>query len=1141
MGNLAAVVRMVAQRSLGHRRLFLAMAVGSVLCSALLACVVLYSDTVRDLGLSYQLRSQERFAVDTRIQSTSQRYGPIEYGALRKTTDELVARHTPAFSRGIVHYGRSATFFPTNPGEAVSKDERRLRAHFQWVDSLEQHVRLVEGKFPERASLATAESPPELVEVVIGREAVQVLAASPVGRPVKVGDEFDLYPHWRATAPVRVKIVGIIEPNDITEEYWFGRTDRFALTGSTWETLPFWASEGAIVNTIGGYLPDMDGSLETYIFTDRKSIKASNARRVEGSMGALKADVRARLTTSGVDSQLDSVIKNYREKLFFTRVPLFALMIQIVGIVLFYLIMVSTMVVERQTGEIALLKSRGAGTIQIMMIFLIEGLGITFIATVLGPLLAWAAIAVLGLTPPFKELSEGSLLTVTLTPLSFALALAGGLMALAALLLPAYRATRFSITNYKQQISRPPRQSAFLRYYLDLVLVVIAGFAFYQLRQQGSFVTEGLFGDLSADPILLATPTLFMLMVALVFLRLFPLSLRLVLWCTRALSGPTVSLSLMRMARSPLQHSRLILLLLLATAVGMFAAGFRATLERGYEDRAAYKAGAEVRLVDIRTPSSLPVEAFKTAISTATGSTDLCPVIRANVYYSPQRFKSENLTVLGVPPRFCSVPYWREDFAGPSFAGLLGKLEQNIVAEPPPIAVPPDARYLGFWALNPLPQNVTPMGIRLRDADGSIWEYRVGLEQNVQPAPNTWLFYVADLTRPTNTRPNSSTPNAAERKWVFEAFWVATPGTPPMVSQQVSVYLDDLQTFPATAQFTAGWSRGSLQGGTIIEPFDDISRYELVKGVTTVGDPGALARAQAENGRSGPVARVNFIRGRSGSPLVAFRTLRDSRPLPVLADKKFLERNTKKVGDEIPVFINSQYVTVRIAGTFDLFPTYDPEKKEGLLVADFEALQGAASRVPGAGSNFYANEAWLGDRPATPITKEFLKGKNVAVEGIFDREAILAEQASDPLVAASWEGILFIAFAGVLLVSALGFVTYSGLGAQARSLEFAILRTMGLSGRQILAVVSFEQIFVVVAGVAVGTLLGFPLSRLMIGYMGLTESGRSPLPPLQSVISWQAVLTVYLLLGTVVAATVVTLVALYSRLAVSRALRMGEL
>ena len=125
--------------------------------------------------------------------------------------------------------------------------------------------------------------------------------------------------------------------------------------------------------------------------------------------------------------------------------------------------------------------------------------------------------------------------------------------------------------------------------------------------------------------------------------------------------------------------------------------------------------------------------------------------------------------------------------------------------------------------------------------------------------------------------------------------------------------------------------------------------------------------------------------------------------------------------------------------------------------------------------------------------------------------------------------------------TALGFIVYSYLTAQSRSLEFAILRTMGFTGRQILAIVSFEQIFVIVAGVAVGTFLGMPLGRLMIDFMGVTERGEDVLPPLVSQVSWSTVITVYALLAVVFVGTILALVVLYSRLAVHRALRMGEL
>ncbi len=1133
MRSIGPVVRMVAQRSLGHWRLFCALSFGAVLCAALMACVVLYSDAVRDLGLEHAIESQPRFQNDVQLTSSGQKARTADYEAWNAKSNQLLDQYTSWLARGRVHYGRSATFFPTAPGDPVSADEKRPRLHFQFIDNLADHVTLVDGKAPATAPPADQSKAP-VIEVWIGKETAE-------RNSIRLGQEFDVFPHWRKVEPIRLVVVGFIAPRDIEEEYWFGKTDRFDVIQTSWATYPVFVDEATLARAIGGYLPDMDISHEVYVFVATGRINNENAEAVKNSLGGLKGAVSSQLIISSAATGLDTTISDFEEKLFFTRLPLFALMIQIVGIVLFYLVMVSTMVIERQAGEIALLKSRGAGTRQVLSVFFIEGAAITLLATILGPFVAAAAISFLGLTPPFEDLSHGDLLTVPISPVAFALALAGGLLAMAPLLWPAYRACGYSITHYKQQISRPPRQPAFLRYYLDLVLIAGAGFAFYQLRQKGSFVTEDLFGGLSADPILLATPTLFMLMVALVFLRLFPLLLQAVLWLTKALKGPTIALGLTRMARSPLQHSRLILLLLLATAVGMFAAGFRSTLERGYEDRAAYRAGAESRIADIRNPANQPVEAFRSAVMAATGTTGAVAAARANAYYTPETFRSVNIQVLGVEPQqFQDVTYWRDDFADESLSTLLGRLRREPGPLPPaPIVIPDDARFIGVWAQNPLPGQAGPMGVRLRDKDGAIWEYRLVTESPNQPS-DAWRFFAADLSRPSSIRPSSGTPNAAERKWTFDAFFVQLPGIPPAVPQPISVPLDDLQV-SAAAQLPTNYGRDGFADGAVIEAFEAIDRYELVKGVSLTTDPGSLARGPAPAGRSGNIARLSFTRGRTGAGVVAFRTIQEARPVPVIVDTGFLKENKLKVGSEFPISLNSQYSTVKIVGAFKLFPTFDPERPDSFFVADLETLRAAAMRMPGAGTNFYANEAWFPVVGNVRFEKVFLSERGFQAEQYFVRTEILAEQSSDPLVAASWEGILFLAFAGVLIVSTLGFVIYASLGAQARSLEFAILRTMGLSARQILAVVTFEQAFVVVAGVAAGTLLGFPLSRLMISYMGLTEAGNEPLPPLVSVVNWQSIATVYALLGIIVVSTVISLVALYSRLAVSRALRMGEL
>jgi len=1122
MGSFSAILRIVVQRSIGNRKLLATVVAGVILASALMASVVLYSDAIRDLGLKYALGQQNPLALDLRITSSSQPVRRPEYTIRRERISALVDRYAGDVAREVIRYGRSSTFFLTQPGARVPEDQNRPRAHFQFVDKLNEHVRLVDGRLPKQAEPPRDQNTPPTIEVLIGKAGADRLG-------VTVGQTFDMHAFWKLERPpVKVTVVGTIEPNNAEEEYWFGRTDRFDVSTTTWPTYAFFTDERTIADVLAVWLPDIDGSFDTFVYVDIDRINSRNAQAVENRLRTLSNALREGVERTSLETQLPETIATYRTKLFFTRLPLFALILQVVGIVIYYLVMVTTMVVERQAGEIALLKSRGASTLQLMMVYLLEGLLLVVIASVLGPLLATAAIAVLGFTPAFSDLSGGGLLEVHLGAQAFTLALFGALLSLAALLWPAYRASGYSIVHYKQNLARPQQQPIFLKYYFDLGLIAVAGFAFYQLRQRGSLVTEKLFGDLSADPLLLLTPTLFMLMMALVFLRIFPLVLRVVSWATRGLNGAAVPLGLWRMVRSPLHYSRLILLLILATSVGMFAAGFRATLERSYDDRAAYQAGAAARLEGIRAPTSLTNEPFVAAIRAATSAGEVSPVARLSGSYSPAQFRTEDVTLLGVvPEQFAEMAFFRDDFASKSLRQLLDSLKTAETIETGAgTQVPAGTRQIGLWVQLPLSPNTAALGVRLQDPNGTFWEYRPAPEG--APTADGWQFYVAAIERPLRTGGSTGPPPNANVPKTLDAIFVRLTGNPP-APERVSILVDDFQV------------RGADGPWTVTEPFEDVDRYEVLTGVVAAQDPGALSRGQV-SGRGGEyVARLAFTRQRSGAPLVGFRLRGAAEALPVVVSESFLIAAKKKVGDDLTVYINRQYVPVRITGSFALFPSYDPAKPAHLMVADLRAVQVAAARVPSLADGAYANEAWLGKLSGAPLTKEELAKKGVNAEFVLDRAALRALQASDPLVAASWEGILFISFASVLLLTALGFVVYSYLTAQTRRLEFAILRTMGFSSRQILSLVTFEQCFIIFAGVAVGTLLGLPLGRLMIGYMGITESGATVLPPLVSEVSWVTVATAYALLAVMFIGTIAALVSLYSRLAVHRALRMGEL
>ena len=1038
--------------------------------------------------------------------------------------DQLVAAHASDIMTGISHSGTSSGFYLTDPGKPVPATDDRPRSQFAFQEGLFEHARLVEGAMPAAPGAGTPGAPPEL-QVLMGKAAADSLG-------VKVGQAFEM--HWpiHEIAPIRVVVSGLVQANDPSEEYWAGHADRFRPNTPGWPTYTFFMDEAALVTSLGGYLPEMDMTVETLATVDSQRINSGNSDAVEGRLNGLEGALKQQVQFSRLETAIPEAVKTYREKLFFTRLPLFALMIQVVGIVLFYVAMVGSMVVDRQSGEIALLKSRGASTGQVLGVFAIEGLGIGILATITGPLIAVGAISILGLTPPFHSLSGGDLLHVPLSGGAIGLAALGAFLAFLALIWPAYRACRYSITQYKQEISRPPVQPAFFRYHLDLVAAAAGAFAFYELRQNDSFATKDLFGGLSFDPIRLATPSLLILLVALVFLRLFPIVLGVVSWAAKSLRGPTVSFGLLRMVRSPVQHSRLILLLILTTAVGVFAAGFRATLEQGYADRADYRAGAQVRIQDVRLPNPAPLAAFNELIAKATGSGDFTAASRQNAFASLDRFRSESVTILGVQPgAFGRIADWRGDFAGASLQELLGRLPRPPQELAPTPAIPGDAKFIGIWANLPVGANAASLGLRLRNADGILWDYRLTPAGPV--TANAWTFYYADLSKPVSQRPAEL---AAERR--IDSIFVRLTAQQPLIPETDTALFDDLQTTTETA-VSAGWNGNGFAGPTIVDPFDDMTPYELVTGISTTGNPGQVTRATAGEGRTGTVARLTFRRGPGSTSTVGFRRQTDQRPLPVVVDQRFLDVAKKKIGDEQLVFLNNQYVNVRFVGSYDLFPTYDPQSQQHLFIADLVALQASAGRTP-TGDSIFPNEAWLGDNPGG-LTKESLLAKGVNAQEVADREAIFAGQSADPLVAASWQGILFLCFAAVLLLSGLGFITHSGLSAQARSMEFAILRTMGMSSRQIVGVVSFEQVFVIVAGLAAGTLLGFPLSRLMIDSMGITENGVAPVPPLVSRVGWDAVITVYSLLGLLVGATIVALFLLYSRIGVSKTLRMGEL
>jgi len=164
---------------------------------------------------------------------------------------------------------------------------------------------------------------------------------------------------------------------------------------------------------------------------------------------------------------------------------------------------------------------------------------------------------------------------------------------------------------------------------VDLFLVVIAGLLFWQLSSSGSFVIRRVRDLPMADPLLLLSPTILLIAVSLVLLRIFPYVLQLIAWLAQSVRGLVLPLGLARLARNPVRPNQVILLIGVAFGMMLFMTTYNTSLITNQEEIAHYQAGADFRIFpgnrSLEEVQNLPgvnqaSQVFRVKISTNTGS-----------------------------------------------------------------------------------------------------------------------------------------------------------------------------------------------------------------------------------------------------------------------------------------------------------------------------------------------------------------------------------------------------------------------------------------------------------------------------------------------------------------------------------------
>lgn len=302
-----------------------------------------------------------------------------------------------------------------------------------------------------------------------------------------------------------------------------------------------------------------------------------------------------------------------RDRVVVARIPAGVFSILIVLLILFFVSLMTALLVDRQREVIALLRSRGASSGQIFGVLFLQSAILSLIALFIGiPLALWATLLLAGHTLASNELDALNVITthplqVMTGVMPYALVII--LVALITTGLSLSSAARMDVLSLRRASARSTTRPLWQRFNLDLIAGVLAllgyGLSFY-VTSVGN-VLQGDARTLIATPVSIIAPFFLMLGCLLLFFRIFPVLLQ---WGARLAErgrGAVSLLALAHVARSPRQSLRMAMLLALATAFTLFTLVYSATEAQHIQDIANFEAGADfsAQLLADRSSSSL--------------------------------------------------------------------------------------------------------------------------------------------------------------------------------------------------------------------------------------------------------------------------------------------------------------------------------------------------------------------------------------------------------------------------------------------------------------------------------------------------------------------------------------------------------
>lgn len=565
-------------------------------------------------------------------------------------------------------------------GETNYRDENKSLDYvsFGLTEDIEAQIEIVEGSY----ATAADPSPDSLIDVMIHQE-----FASEYG--IQAGEIYHGF-NWRLEPDdplqiTEIRVAGIWRPRDEESEYWFYRPNVF-------EDILL-INEATYRERLAPYSESEVNLAVWYLVTDGSRVNTSRVDELIKRHNETEKTADQYLAGTYIQASPVDELRPYRNVVIVMTLTLTVFSIPIIVLLVIFLIMLVGLVVDGQRNETAVLRSRGTSPFQVVGLTNVEGVIMGVIALVIGGALALAFTQLIGTTRSFMDFRWGQHFIVSVPPTigsTIVLALA---FTVFIRVVPTIGAARHTIISYKMDQSRLLRRPWWQRLGIDILLLALIGYFYYQIVQQGALIeVEGgarNIADAYNQPFVFLLPSLTIFALTLFILRFLAPILRFLAWLIQWTNSVGLLIVTRQLERSPGAYYLPLILLVCTISLGIYTASFARTIDRYLYEQQFYRVSADV---SVRVYSQSPGGGFPGAgggndappaymhISEFTAMPHVTSATRIGEYTATAR-----LTSGSVDGRFVGVDraelgpvlFWRPDFAPIRLGYLTNALAQQ--------------------------------------------------------------------------------------------------------------------------------------------------------------------------------------------------------------------------------------------------------------------------------------------------------------------------------------------------------------------------------------------------------------------------------------------------------------------------------